>query len=179
MRRLKNKIPVKNTRKRTRAASADVLGTHFGDTGVPRKWKDHYRRLTELRNLFMAKKKDLVKDATEERPSYSMHLADAGTDTYDQDWAFSMLSSEQSALYEIEAAMGRIKDGTYGICELTGKPIETARLEAIPWTRYSLEGVKQLEGEGQLRRTQLGKRGSWHEVTAGERMIPAGQEEEE
>jgi RNA polymerase-binding transcription factor DksA len=178
MRRLKNQIPVKNTRKRTRAASADVLGTNFGDTGVPKKWKDCYRRLNDLRNLFTDKKKDLVKDATEERPSYSMHLADAGTDTYDQDWAFSMLSSEQSALYEIEAAMGRIKDGTYGICEITGKPIERARLEAIPWTRYSLAGVKQVEEEGKEHRTKLGKRGSWQEVTAGEKMVPAGKEEE-
>jgi RNA polymerase-binding transcription factor DksA len=176
MRRLKNQIPVKNTHKRTRAASADVLGTNFGDTGVPNKWKSYYRRLNDLRNLFMEKKRDLVKDATEEQPSYSMHLADAGTDTYDQDWAFSMLSSEQSALYEIEAAMGRIKDGTYGTCELTGKAIEPARLEAIPWTRFSLEGVKQLEREGKLGRTKLGERGSWHEVASGERMVPAGKE---
>jgi DnaK suppressor protein len=168
MRRLKNEIPVKDTHKLTRAASADVLGTQMGDTGVPRKWKDYYRRLNDLRNLFIEKRRDLVKDATEERPSYSMHLADAGTDTYDQDWALSMLSSEQSALYEIEGAMGRIKDGTFGICELTGKPIEPARLEAIPWTRYSLEGITQLEREGKVSRTKLGERGSWHEVATGE-----------
>jgi DnaK suppressor protein len=176
MRRLKNQIPVKNTKKRTRAASADVLGTDLGDTGVPKKWQNYYRRLNDLRNLFIEKKRDLVKDATEERPSYSMHLADAGTDTYDQDWAFSMLSSEQGALYEIEGAMGRIKDGTFGICEFTGKPIESARLEAIPWTRYSLAGVKQLEREGKISRTKLGERGSWHEVVSRERMTPAGKE---
>ena len=42
--------------------------------------------------------------------------------------------------------MKRIEDGTYGICELTGKPIGWKRLEAIPWTRFSVEAENQLEG---------------------------------
>jgi RNA polymerase-binding transcription factor DksA len=55
-----------------------------------------------------------------------------------------LASFEQEALYEIDAALKRIEDGTYGICELTGKPIPWERLEAIPWTRFSLEAQNQL-----------------------------------
>ena len=56
-----------------------------------------------------------------------------------------MVSSEQEALHEIEDAIKRIQKGTYGICEITGKPIKKARLAAVPFTRYSLEGQRQLE----------------------------------
>jgi RNA polymerase-binding transcription factor DksA len=68
-----------------------------------------------------------------------MHQADAGSDAYDRDFALSLLSQEQDALYEIEEALKRIDGGTYGICEMSGKPIPHARLEAIPFARYTVE----------------------------------------
>ncbi len=89
---------------------------------------------------------------------FSEHMADAGTDNYDQDFALSMASSEQDALYEIEEAMRRIKVGTYGICEVTGKPIEPARLAAIPWTKFSAQAERELEQGGQIERRHLGER---------------------
>lgn len=85
-------------------------------------------------------------------------MADAGTDTFDRDFALGMLSSEQDALYEIDEALNRIREGTYGMCGLTGKPIEPARLEAIPWTRFSAAAEKQLEREGVLKKARLGPR---------------------
>ncbi len=85
-------------------------------------------------------------------------MADAGTDEYDRDFALGMLSSQQDAVYEIEEALNRIWDGTYGICELTGKRIPQARLEAIPWARFTAEAEKQLEKDGALHRTRLGPR---------------------
>ena len=54
-----------------------------------------------------------------------MHQADAGSDAYDRDFALSLLSQEQDALYEIDEALKRIELGTYGICEMSGKPIST------------------------------------------------------
>jgi RNA polymerase-binding transcription factor DksA len=69
-----------------------------------------------------------------------------------------MLSSEQDALYEIDEALNRIRDGRYGKCELTGKRIEAPRLEAIPWTRFSAAAERQLEREGALKRARLGPR---------------------
>jgi RNA polymerase-binding transcription factor DksA len=66
-----------------------------------------------------------------------------------------MLSSDQDALYEIEEAIKRIETGSYGVCELTGKPIPKVRLEAIPWARFTAEAQRQLEREGALKRRQL------------------------
>jgi RNA polymerase-binding transcription factor DksA len=85
-------------------------------------------------------------------------MADAGTDSFDRDLALSRISSEQDAVYEIDEALVRINRGTYGVCELTGKPIEHERLEAIPWTRFCVAAEKQLEREGQIRRTKLASR---------------------
>ena len=72
-------------------------------------------------------------------------MADAGTDTFDRDFALSLVSNEQEALSEVEAAIKRVHAGTYGICELTGKPISRDRLLAVPFTRYSAEAQKELE----------------------------------
>jgi RNA polymerase-binding transcription factor DksA len=95
-------------------------------------------------------------------------MADAGTDEFDRDFALSMISSDQNALYEIEAALNRIRSGTYGICELTGKAIEPERLAAIPWTRFSTEAQRELEASGSVARTRLAERGSWTEPSATE-----------
>lgn len=74
-----------------------------------------------------------------------IHPADAGSDAYDRDFALSLLSREQDALYEINQALRRIELGTYGICEMSGKPIPRARLEAIPFARFTVECQAQLE----------------------------------
>jgi RNA polymerase-binding transcription factor DksA len=116
--------------------------------------------LVELRTHLLHRRAEQVKDAIEESPTFSSHMADAGTDTYDRDFALGMLSSEQDAVYEIDEAIDRIQNGTYGKCELTGKPIEPARLEAIPWTRFSTASEKKLESEGATKRTRLGPRES-------------------
>jgi RNA polymerase-binding transcription factor DksA len=112
----------------------------------------------ELRAHMLNRQNGLSKDALEQQPGFSSHMADAGTDTFDRDFALGMLSSEQDALYEIDEALNRIRDGTYSKCELTGKRIEAARLEAIPWTRFSAAAEKQLEREGALRKVRLGPR---------------------
>jgi RNA polymerase-binding transcription factor DksA len=74
-----------------------------------------------------------------------MHIADAATDTFDRDLVLGLVSFEQDALYEIEAALKRIEAGTYGICGLTGRPIPWERLEANPWARFSVEAQEKLE----------------------------------
>ena len=148
----------KRTRAKRRAATADVLGTVAPKKRIPSKWRKYYDRLVGLRDLLLNRHAGLTKDAVEEPPNFSSHMADAGTDTYDRDFALGMLSSEQDALYEIDQALTRIQDGTYGRCELTGKKIEMRRLEAIPWARFTAAAEKQLEREGALKRTRLGPR---------------------
>src|SRR5437762_13442200 len=89
-----------------------------------------------------------------EASAFGMHQADAGSDAYDRDFALSLLSQEQDALYEIDQALKRIELGTYGICEMSGKPIPHARLEAIPFARFTVECQSQLEKQNKASRVR-------------------------
>jgi DnaK suppressor protein len=154
------------TRKQTprhrkpKAATEDVLGIAAKPLRINPKWRKQYDRLVELRDHLTSRRTNLSNDALSEQPTFSSHMADAATDTYDRDFALGMLSSEQDAIYQIEQAIDRIHNGTYGICELTGKPIEAARLDAVPWARFGAVAEKQLEREGARKRTRLGARHS-------------------
>ena len=89
-----------------------------------------------------------------EASAFGMHQADAGSDAYDRDFALSLLSQEQDALYEIDEALKRIDLGTYGKCEMSGKPILRARLEAIPFARFTVECQSQLEKQSKASRVR-------------------------
>mgnify|MGYP003328279813 CR=1 FL=1 len=75
-----------------------------------------------------------------------------GSDAYDRDFALNLLSKEQDALQEIQAALERITEGTYGICGISGKKIPQARLEAIPFARLTVECQYQWERENPHRK---------------------------
>ena len=130
---------------------------------VAKKFKKFYELLVNLRNhvksgLNLHTEETLKrssKDDSGDLSSYSQHMGDAGTETFDRDFALSMVSSEQDALTEIEAAIERVFAGKYGICEMTGKQIREERLLAVPFTRYSVETQKQLE-KNQTRSVQRG-----------------------
>ncbi len=77
--------------------------------------------------------------------SHSFHMADQGTDNFDREFAANLLSSEQDVLYEIDEALRRIDQGTYGICEMSGKPIEKERLKFLPFARYSVAVQSEME----------------------------------
>ncbi|MHC4196158.1 MAG: TraR/DksA family transcriptional regulator [Planctomycetota bacterium] len=84
-------------------------------------------------------------DAAGDLSSMPIHMADAGTDTFEQEFALGLMDSERKILREIDDALERIQQGVYGICEVTGKTILKARLEATPWARYSVEYARRLE----------------------------------
>jgi DnaK suppressor protein len=88
-------------------------------------------------------------DATGDLSSMPIHMADLGTDNFEQEFSLELMDSERRLLVEIEGALHRIEAGTYGICEGTGQPISKARLEAQPWARYSVEYARMLE-EGRV-----------------------------
>lgn len=142
---------------RTKASTRDVLGLvrPAAADRVESQWRDYYHTLMEWRERLLSRHGELVRDASEEQPAFSLHMADAGTDQFDRDFALSMVSSEQNLLYEIEQAINRIHSGTYGTCELTGKSIEGERLKAIPWARFSADAEKQLEKDGVVYRARL------------------------
>jgi RNA polymerase-binding protein DksA len=84
-------------------------------------------------------------DASGDLSSMPIHMADIGTDNYEQEFALGLMDSERKLLNEIDGALERIEQKTYGICEGTNKPIRKARLEAQPWARYCVEYARMLE----------------------------------
>ena len=152
--------PRKITRGKRKPAAdtAEVLGHAADPPTIPRKWQSHYQKLIEARERLTRDRAQLMEAANEEKQTVLRdHIADAGTDSYDRDFALSIASSEQDALFEIEEALSRIKTSRYGICETTGKPIPADRLEAIPWTRFSAEAERELENNNAVRGTKLGE----------------------
>src|SRR3954464_2136767 len=143
------------------------------------EWKGYYATLLDLRERLLSQMNGLAKESAEEMSSYSLHMADSGTDNFDRDFALSLLSSDQDAIYEIEEALKRIEKNTYGVCELTGKQIPKARLDAIPWTRFTVEAQAQLEREGALRQRRLGALGTIDSVGATEEVEEDEEEAEE
>ncbi len=127
---------------------------------VKPEWQKFYNNLIELRNQLLHQMSGLAKESAQELPGYSLHMADSGTDNFDRDFALSLLSSDQDAVFEIEEALKRIERKTYGVCELTGKNIPRIRLEAIPWTRFTVEAQAQLEKDGALKSRRLGALGT-------------------
>jgi len=127
---------------------------------VKPEWAKYYQHLLELRDQLRRQMDGLAEESAQEMAGYSLHMADSGTDNFDRDFALSLLSADQDAIYEIEEALKRIQKNTYGVCELTGKPIPKVRLSAIPWARFTVEAQAQLEREGALRQRRLGTLGT-------------------
>ena len=150
------------------ATAASILGLGSSKSGkesgenvkIKAEWQKYYRNLLDLRERLLNQMSGLAKESAEEMSSYSLHMADSGTDNFDRDFALSLLSADQDAIYEIEEALKRIEKGTYGVCELTSKQIPRARLDAIPWTRFTVEAQAQLERDGALRQRKLGTLGT-------------------
>jgi RNA polymerase-binding transcription factor DksA len=107
-----------------------------------------HKRLLDLKDVLLDSMTGVARGnlhAGSETSAFGMHQADAGSDAYDRDFALSMLSKEQGSLYEIDEALKRIEDGTYGVCEICEKPIKHDRLEALPFTRYTVDCQAELE----------------------------------
>lgn len=131
---------------------------------IPEKWRRYHKLLVDNR----AKLEDVLarhtdealkksgKDDAGDLSGYSQHMADAGTDTADRDFALNLISSEQAQIKEIDDALERMRQGTYGVCEITGRPIPASRLASVPHTRYSIEGQKELERQRRALRRRGG-----------------------
>jgi DnaK suppressor protein len=182
----KKKITKAPARKPVLATAAAILGKtaaplrsrRNGDVKIKAEWQVFYDRLLELRDQLLRQMNGLAKESAQEMAGYSLHMADSGTDNFDRDFALSLLSSDQDAIYEIEEALKRIEKGTYGVCELTNKPIPRARLEAIPWTRFTVQAQAQLEKDGALRQRRLGALGSVDSVGVTETEADDDEPEE-
>ena len=127
---------------------------------VPKKFLSYYRVLVKLRDelkdgLDSHSQGTLLTSSQEESGDLSSNSSDSGSESFDRDIALSMVANEQDALQEVEAAIDRIFNGTFGICQETGKPIKRDRLKVVPFTRFSLEG-QALHEQGGGRQVQRG-----------------------
>ena len=133
------KTEVEERTPKTRLSSADLR--HYREL-LLQKRREILGNVSEIEGEALRKSR---LDASGDLSSMPIHMADLGTDNFDQEFSLELMDSERRLLVEIDDALNRITAGTYGICEGTGKPITKARLEAQPWARYSVEYAKMIE----------------------------------
>ena len=148
------------TQKETVESPAVFLGMNHRERKLDPFVRKQKEKLLQLRDAMVDSMAGVAQDTLRSRAegseasAFGMHQADAGSDAYDRDFALSLLSQEQDALYEIDQALKRIEMGTYGKCEMSGKPIPHARLEAIPFARFTVECQSQLEKQNKASRVR-------------------------
>lgn len=134
--------------------------------------------IAKFREMLIAKRNELLGNVTviedetfkkerSELSSMPFHMADAGSDNFEQEFALDLMDSEKKLLVEINDALRRIDDGAFGICEGNGESIPKARLNAIPWARFCV-ACAELSEKGQL--------GGDKDKRPG--LIPFGEEED-
>ena len=142
----------------TASPAAVLLGLNHREKKLDPFVRQQKQKLLQLRDAVVDSMAGVAQGTLRSRAegseasAFGMHQADAGSDAYDRDFALSLLSQEQDALYEIDEALKRIELGTYGKCEMSGKPIPRARLEAIPFARFTVECQSQLEKQSRATR---------------------------
>jgi RNA polymerase-binding transcription factor DksA len=142
------------TKKQNEGFIAKDVDRKVQQTKLNKKFlEQQHARLLDLKDHILDQMQGVAQDNLRSRSegneasAFGMHQADAGSDAYEKDFALSLLSQEQDALYEIEEAIKRIENNTYGICEMSGKMIPLERLEAIPFARYTVECQARYEKE--------------------------------
>jgi len=123
--------------------------------------------LTHFRELLLERRREILGDVgsmeSEAFKSGSnlsnmpIHMADVGTDNFEQEFTLGLIESERQILREIQEALLRIENGSYGVCQGTYKPIPKVRLEAVPWAKFTAEYARALE-QGLVRRDNGGSR---------------------
>ncbi len=152
--------PAKSTKTAAAPTAISILGNNHKEKKLDPFVRQQRDKLLQLRDAMVDSMAGVAQDTLRSRAegseasAFGMHQADAGSDAYDRDFALSLLSQEQDALYEIDQALKRIDLGTYGVCEMSGKSILRARLEAIPFARFTVECQSQLEKQSKQSRVR-------------------------
>jgi len=144
---------------------------------IPPEWRWHHRTLLALCERLLTHRACLAEQAAASGEPFD--TAELAAEDFEHDVALGQLSGEQDVLYEIQAALHRIRAGTYGLCEVTGEPISKARLRAVPWTRFCQAVEERLETDGTLRTPHLGELRSLNHVVARSVDAEIPDEEEE
>ena len=145
--------------KKSKSSAAEAAPAPTDQQIASIKTKLSKKELDDYRTLLLAKRKQLVgmlngmedealRSSGGNLSNMPVHMADMGSDVYDQDFTLGMAETERAILDEIDAALQRIADRTFGVCQMTGKPISKARLDAKPWAKYSIEAERIAEANG-------------------------------
>lgn len=149
-------------RRRTRKTASEIPAKTSAAPVQPIKLVSPFtaKELEEFRVMLLEKRAQLIGDlgtlqkealggsrreASGDLSSMPVHMADLGTDNYELEFTLGLLEGERAVLGEIDEALQRIRDGTYGVCLGTGKPIGKARLRAKPWAKYCYEYTLAME----------------------------------
>ena len=113
------------------------------------------RKVSHFRELLLRKRREVMGDVSSmeqealgnegENIAHLTDMADAGTDQYEQEFTLDLMERDRELVHEINHALAKIEDGTYGVCEGTGQPIAEPRLEAQPWARFGIEHARRME----------------------------------
>lgn len=143
-----------------KAAATRPLGQHGGvEAELPElklKTPFNKKELEHFRQILLKKRAELVGDVSGlesealrgqsgSLSNIPSHMAEQGSEAYDQALSLDLAAADRKIIREIDDALQRIADGTYGVCEHTGKPIRMERLEELPWARYSIEAAREIE----------------------------------
>lgn len=159
----KKKSPVKKTVKKKTAVKKTASPK---STSKKSKKKSSLtaKEIEHFKMLLLDKRRELIGDVSHiesealkksrleaggDLSSMPIHMADMGTDNFEQEFSLGLMDSERKLLHEINCALQRIFDGVYGLCEGTSKEISKPRLEAKPWARYCIEYATMIE-KGQV-----------------------------
>jgi DnaK suppressor protein len=135
-------------------AKAKRKGSKGSRNGLKPADIEKFRQLLLVKRSEILGNVSIIEDETfkkerSELSSMPFHMADAGSDNFEQEFALDLMDSEKKLLVEINEALGRIEQGVYGVCEGKGENIPKARLNAIPWARYCV-ACAELKEKGQL-----------------------------
>ena len=122
-------------------------------TKLGKKELDEYRALLhtkrrQLIGMLNGMEDEALRSSGGNLSNMPVHMADMGSDVYEQDFTLGMAETERAIVNEIDAALQRIEDKTFGVCQMTGKPISKARLDAKPWAKYTIEAERIAESSG-------------------------------
>lgn len=155
----------KTTKKKVAKKTAKKVASKKAVNDAPPKpakpIKTHLSKaqLKEYKDLLLARRTDIVGDmasmtkevlktGSSQLSHMPIHMADVGTDNYEQELTLGFVEADRKILTQINEALVRIEEKTYGVCEDTGKKIRKARLNAKPWAKYCIETAREMERNG-------------------------------
>ncbi len=160
MKKKRIKKPVVKKTKRVKAKARKTRQPRRVRAGKKEGKKFAKKDLAFYRKLILNKKEEIVEDinhisedtlkksqkeASGDISGYTYHMADVATDTYDREFSLGIATNDRKALYELDDALKKIEEGSFGICEDCKSPIAKTRLKAVPYARLCVKCQEKRE----------------------------------